>query len=246
MQLQTGLPSLPSIAPQASFPTSLGQFNSQFAQASRQGLTPGGMMSNIAPKVAGLGAMTGVLGAMQPNYSQIPTSTATASNYKGPYLPAPRTALVNTRPISDTSEFVYFSPVNPFPNVVTAASQGYAEGGKVPIKDGSFIVDARTVSELGNGSSRAGQDLLAKYGGKTLHGPGDGVSDSIAASIGGTQKARVARDEVQFDPEAVARIGGGDQQKGTKKLYALMDKAHSARKRAGRGSDTNLRKGLLD
>jgi hypothetical protein len=112
------------------------------------------------------------------------------------------------------------------------------------IKDGSFIVDARTVSEMGNGSSRAGQDLLARHGGVPIHGPGDGVSDSIHANIGGTQEARVARDEVKFAPEAVARIGGGDQKKGAQKLYALMDRAQKARKRAGRGSDTKLR-GLL-
>jgi hypothetical protein len=118
-----------------------------------------------------------------------------------------------------------------------------AKGG-MHIKDGSFIVDARTVSELGNGSSGAGQDLLAKLGGKAIHGPGDGVSDSIHANIGGTQEARVARDEVKFEPEAVARIGGGDQKRGAQKLYDLMDKANKARKRAARGSDTKLR-GLL-
>jgi len=124
------------------------------------------------------------------------------------------------------------------------AISNYARGGAMPIKDGSFIVDARTVSELGNGSSSAGQDLLARWGGHPLHGPGDGVSDSIPASIGGTQKARVARDEVKFDPEAVARLGSGSHSKGTQKLYALMKKAENARKKAKRGQDTGLRKGL--
>jgi hypothetical protein len=109
------------------------------------------------------------------------------------------------------------------------------------LKNGSFIVDARTVSELGNGSSRAGQDFLAKFGGHALHGPGDGVSDSIHANIGGTQEARVARDEVKFDPEAVAKLGGGNASAGTKKLYALMAKAEKARKSAKRGQDTGLR-----
>jgi hypothetical protein len=121
--------------------------------------------------------------------------------------------------------------------------RGNAEGG-MRLEDGAFIVDARTVSELGNGSSSAGQELLAKHGGKSIHGKGDGVSDSIRASIGGKQEARVARDEVKFNPQAVAKLGGGDRKRGTQKLYAMMDRAANARKNAKRGEDTKLR-GLL-
>lgn len=120
----------------------------------------------------------------------------------------------------------------------------FARGGPVEMKDGAFVVDARTVSELGNGSSNAGMEMLARMGGKPLHGPGDGVSDSIPARIGGRQEARVARDEVVFSPEAVKRIGKGSEARGTAKLYALMDKAHKARKKAKRGEDTKVRKGL--
>ena len=120
----------------------------------------------------------------------------------------------------------------------------FAQGGAVNMRDGAFVVDARTVSELGNGSSNAGMELLSRMGGKPLHGPGDGVSDSIPARIGGKQEARVARDEVIFQPDAVKRIGGGSEKRGTAKLYSLMDKAHKARKKAKRGQDTGLRRGL--
>jgi len=122
--------------------------------------------------------------------------------------------------------------------------EAFAEGGPVNMRDGSFVVDARTVSELGNGSSNAGIELLSKMGGRPVHGPGDGVSDSVKASIGGSQEARVARDEVIFQPEAVRRLGGGNEARGTQKLYALMDKAHKARKKAKRGQDTGVRRGL--
>jgi len=121
---------------------------------------------------------------------------------------------------------------------------GYAHGGEVNMKDGSFVVDARTVSELGNGSSNAGMELLSRIGGRPLQGPGDGVSDSIRARIGGRQEARVARDEVLFPPEAVRRLGNGNPKKGTAKLYSLMNKAHKARKKADRGEDTKVRRGL--
>jgi len=61
--------------------------------------------------------------------------------------------------------------------------EGYARGGEVDMRDGSFVVDARTVSELGNGSSNAGIELLSRMGGRPLQGKGDGVSDSIPARI---------------------------------------------------------------
>lgn len=126
----------------------------------------------------------------------------------------------------------------------TPNAHEFARGGEVDMRDGSFVVDARTVSELGNGSSNAGMELLQRLGGMPLKGPGDGVSDSIPARIGGKQEARVARDEVIMPPEAVRRIGGGSEKRGTQKLYALMDKAHKARKKAKRGQDTGLRRGL--
>jgi hypothetical protein len=44
--------------------------------------------------------------------------------------------------------------------------------------------------------------------------------------------------------DVVRRIGNGNPKKGADKLYALMNKAHKARKKAGRGQDTKLRRGL--
>ena len=118
---------------------------------------------------------------------------------------------------------------------------GLASGGTLHMRSGSFVMPARETAEFGNGSSGAGQQVLARLGGTPIHGPGDGVSDSIPAHIDGRQKARVARDEVHFSPEAVARLGGGNHKRGTQKLYALMDKAQKSRKSAKRGQDTGLR-----
>jgi hypothetical protein len=122
--------------------------------------------------------------------------------------------------------------------------QSFAKGGEVQLADGAFVVDARTVSELGNGSSNAGMELLERMGGRPIDGSGDGVSDSIPARIGRDQPARVARDEVLFSPEAVRRVGNGSEKRGAQKLYALMDKAHKARKKAKRGQDTGVHRGL--
>ena len=195
----------------------------------------------------GLGIGLPLLSAMEPKQKAMPEEVDKYP-YKGPYMPTPRKVSFPTnRDLNDSSEYQYFDKVNPVPNVVpfqpTVTPTEMAAGG-VGLKDGSFVVDARTVSELGNGSSGAGQDFLARFGGKPIKGPGDGVSDSIRANIGGRQEARVARDEVKFDPKAVQRLGKGNPKKGSDRLYALMAKAHDARQSAKRGQDTGL-KGLL-
>lgn len=76
-------------------------------------------------------------------------------------------------------------------------------------------------------------------GGKLLHGPGDGVSDSIPATIGGTQPARLARGEFVVDARTVSELGNGSTEAGAEKLYKMMERVHGARKKAGRGKDSH-------
>jgi hypothetical protein len=161
-----------------------------------------------------------------------------------PYLPPPPMPEVIYPPVRPGFDGDADQEVMPLASELRSKGSKFAAGGTVPLDNGAFIIDARTVSELGNGSSSAGQELLARYGGMPIRGKGDGVSDSIPAKIDGRQPARVARDEVKFDPEAVRRFGGGDHALGVKRLHALMDKAHKARKGAARGEDTKLRKAM--
>jgi len=107
------------------------------------------------------------------------------------------------------------------------------------MRDGDFVLDARTVSEIGNGSSNAGKEVLASMGGIPVDGRGDRVSDSVRANIGGVQQARVARDEVIIPRDRVQDMGGPG------KLYSLMDRAREARRVADRGEDTGLARGLM-
>jgi len=185
---------------------------------------PGAGVANM-----GLGALQGATGVRSPEGFQGNNSVLRWLS-SGPSTESAAAAL---REGDVGNAFNYLVPL-------AQPTKQYAAGG-VDLHDGSFVVDARTVSELGNGSSSAGQEILARLGGRPIHGPGDGVSDSIPANIGGNQEARVARDEVKFDPEAVARLGGGDQKKGSAKLYSIMKKAEKARKSASRGKDTGLR-----
>jgi len=85
-------------------------------------------------------------------------------------------------------------------------------------------------------------------GGRLLRGPGDGVSDSIPASIGGKRPARLADGEFVVPARIVSELGNGSTDAGARKLYAMLDRIQAGRKKTvGKGkvatnsrSDKNL------
>jgi hypothetical protein len=88
------------------------------------------------------------------------------------------------------------------------------------------------------GAARGGQFNLGGYsdGGRLLRGPGDGVSDSIPATIGNRQPARLADGEFVIPARIVSEIGNGSTEAGARKLYAMMDRVQRARaKTTGKG-----------
>jgi len=73
-------------------------------------------------------------------------------------------------------------------------------------------------------------------GGRLLKGPGDGVSDSIPASIGDRQPARLADGEFVVPARIVSELGNGSTEAGARKLYAMMDRVQKARRKTvGKG-----------
>jgi hypothetical protein len=77
-----------------------------------------------------------------------------------------------------------------------------------------------------------GLGALGSYsdGGRLLRGPGDGVSDSIPATIGRKQQpARLADGEFVVPARIVSELGNGSTEAGAKKLYAMMDRVQRAR-----------------
>jgi hypothetical protein len=66
-------------------------------------------------------------------------------------------------------------------------------------------------------------------GGRLLRGPGDGVSDSIPATIGHKQPARLADGEFVVPARIVSELGNGSTEAGARKLYAMMDRVQKAR-----------------
>ena len=79
--------------------------------------------------------------------------------------------------------------------------------------------------------ARGGIADLGGYsdGGRMLKGPGDGMSDSIPATIGRRQPARLADGEFVVPADVVSHLGNGSTDAGARKLYSMMDKIRKAR-----------------
>jgi len=119
--------------------------------------------------------------------------------------------------------------------------RGYAYGG--PVQEMSDQAEAQTLMAnhgqmFADGGltalARGGASHLGDYsdGGRMLRGPGDGVSDSIPATIGGKRPARLADGEFVVPARIVSEIGNGSSEAGARKLYAMMDRVQKARKKS--------------
>ena len=79
--------------------------------------------------------------------------------------------------------------------------------------------------------AKGGRGHLGGYsdGARVLKGPGDGMSDSIPATIEGKQPARLADSEFVVPADVVSHLGNGSSDAGAKKLYTMMDRVRKAR-----------------
>ena len=107
------------------------------------------------------------------------------------------------------------------PAQLQAASQAYLNQG----------IPTPTRTMAAGGLSMGGH--LGNYsdGGHLLKGPGDGVSDSIPATIGGKQPARLAEGEFVIPARIVSELGNGSTDAGAKRLYAMMDRIKAKRRK---------------
>jgi hypothetical protein len=113
---------------------------------------------------------------------------------------------------------------------ITEAKKRYPEtaaaatASETPSKEGGLMKLA--------GGGMAGQFDLGGYsdGGRLLRGPGDGVSDSIPATIGNRRPARLADGEFVVPARIVSELGNGSTEAGARKLYAMMDRVQRARR----------------
>jgi len=122
---------------------------------------------------------------------------------------------------------------------------GYATGGTVQsggIRDLYGTPDNQPTMSTGLGGFGLGRlnDLageqamtqaqtLGYANGGYLNGAGDGMSDSIPATIEGKQPARLADGEFVIPADVVSHLGNGSSKAGSKRLYAMLDKIRHAR-----------------
>jgi len=101
--------------------------------------------------------------------------------------------------------------------------RGMAMGGRINSYDDEMGRD--------DGMMQGGIAALAKGGlpPRYLRGGGDGMSDSIRASIEGKQEARLADGEFVVPADVVSHLGNGSSNAGAKKLYSMMDRVRKSR-----------------
>jgi hypothetical protein len=131
-------------------------------------------------------------------------------------------------PISEVYKKI--KKAKPVDAVVDTPVTGQNDGGGGGEANGGLMSMAR--------GGMAQQFNLGDYsdGGRLLRGPGDGVSDSIPATIGNKRPARLADGEFVVPARIVSELGNGSTEAGARKLYAMMDRIQSARRgTVGRG-----------
>lgn len=113
---------------------------------------------------------------------------------------------------------------------VRGGGDGISDSIVAKVKPKSYVLPARVVSEIGNGSSSAGTQKLVKF---THHIGSLGALKHLASggAVDETPiEARLSQDEFVLPPEVVAHIGGGSQDMGAQKLDALVQGVDRRRK----------------
>ena len=101
--------------------------------------------------------------------------------------------------------------------------RGMAMGGRINSYDDEIGGDDNMMQ--GGIAALAKGGLPPRY----LRGGGDGMSDSIRASIEGKQEARLADGEFVVPADVVSHLGNGSSNAGAKKLYSMMDRVRRSR-----------------
>ena len=125
------------------------------------------------------------------------------------------------------------------------APVAYADGGIATLASGEYDRMVGEAPMYPSNMAKGGISDLGGYsdGGRMLRGPGDGMSDSIPASIAGKRPARLATQEFVVPADVVSHLGNGSSDAGAKQLYAMMDRVRQARTgRKSQGREINPQK----
>ena len=117
------------------------------------------------------------------------------------------------------------------PEFITGLTGYYASGGgtgqsdDIPamLHDGDYVMDAETVSALGDGSSKAGREVLDGFRSKIPHRD---------RQEGSAVPAKIADGEYVFPAAFVTSLGNGDNKRGAKILDGLREKLREHKRSA--------------
>ena len=85
------------------------------------------------------------------------------------------------------------------------------------------------LNNLAAANTTANAEMGGFAKGGYLNGAGDGMSDSIPATIEGKQPARLADGEFVIPADVVSHLGNGSTKAGAQHLYKMLDKVRKAR-----------------
>ena len=148
----------------------------------------------------------------------IPTTTTTAGGTTVPRRPG-------------SGGVTYFTPMTyapPTPATTTTDATVPGSTGLSP--PGTTVVPGQEVGP--GGYAGGGLAGLGYAKGRLLDGPGDGVSDSIPATIDGSQPAALADGEYVIPARIVSELGNGSTKAGAKQLDAMMKRIQASRRKA--------------
>lgn len=97
------------------------------------------------------------------------------------------------------------------------------------IPEDSYIIDASTVSDIGDGSTEAGFEELDRYFG--VSSPSS--SSYISKAHGGRIPAKVSNGEYELTPEQVTQLGHGSNERGVKILDRLVNEVRKKKRNSG-------------
>lgn len=145
---------------------------------------------------------------------------------------------VGSRRRMEDREEEYSGPLRRFRYSPDTYRPAFAGGGIASLPGADYdrmVGDIPSTPRMAQG----GTSHLGSYsdGGRMLKGPGDGMSDSIPASISNKRPARLADGEFVVPADVVSGLGNGSTDAGARQLYAMMDKVRQKRtgtKRQGR------------
>lgn len=150
----------------------------------------------------------------------IPTTTTTAGGQTVPRRPG-------------SGGVTYFSPMQytaATPPAGSTATDATIPGSTGVSPPGTTVVPGQEVGP--GGYAQGGLAGLGYAKGRLLDGAGDGVSDSIPATIDGSQPAALADGEYIVPARLVSELGNGSTKAGARRLDEMMKRIQQTRKKS--------------